>query len=184
VPRTAYTGPVFVEAGLVDPKTSARLSLQGTDVGMQTYRLGSFTVQPAANGIFIVFGDGWHDAETGSEGLGVSWRWSRGSAGLSFKNPKRDARLLLEVDQPLTASVSPPQVEVRMGDALLGAFAVRGPKEILVVPLDRAALGDQDTVSLTLSVHPTFVPAAVPQLRSIDSRELGVRVFNAYIEGR
>ena len=184
VPRTAYTGSVFVDAGLVDPKTSTRVSLQGTDLGMRTYRLGSFTVQPGANDTFVVFGDGWYDAETGSEGLGVSWRWSRGSAGLSFRNPKRDAQLLLEVDQPLAASVAPPQVAVALGGSTVATFDVKGPKEILVVPLDQTALGDGDSVAITLSVRPTFVPAAVPQLRSIDSRQLGVRLFNAYVATR
>jgi hypothetical protein len=184
VPRTGYTGPVFVDAGLVDPKTSRRLSLQGTDVGMLTYRLGSFAVQPGANDTFIVFGDGWYDAETGSEGLGISWRWSRAAAALSFRNPKRDAQLLLEVDQPLAASVAPPQVGVAVGGSTVATFDMKGPKEILVVPLDHTALGDGDSVSVTLSVRPTFVPAAVPQLRSIDSRQLGVRLFNAYVATR
>jgi hypothetical protein len=31
-------------------------------------------------------------------------------------------------------------------------------------------------------VDQTFVPADVPSLRSSDSRELGIRVFRAYVE--
>ncbi len=32
------------------------------------------------------------------------------------------------------------------------------------------------------AVDKTFVPASVPQLKSLDPRELGVRVFHAFVE--
>jgi hypothetical protein len=35
---------------------------------------------------------------------------------------------------------------------------------------------------MTIAVDHTFVPAEVPALRSADSRELGIRVFRAYVE--
>jgi hypothetical protein len=45
-------------------------------------------------------------------------------------------------------------------------------------------LGSADTVEMKIVVDRTFVPAQVPELKSTDPRELGVRVFRAYIETR
>jgi hypothetical protein len=36
-------------------------------------------------------------------------------------------------------------------------------------------------VELDLHVRPTFVPASIPSLKSADTRELGVRVFNVHV---
>jgi hypothetical protein len=185
VPRTPFTGQVHLEAGLFHPKSATRLPLRGgTDRGMQTYRLAGFAVEPGTEDIFVVFGEGWHDAESGSEGTGVSWRWSRGAATLSFRNPRRDAEFLLELDHPLAQAVEGLEVEVLAAGMSLGTFQVGGPKELLRLPLSQAAMGEAGSVELRLSVRPTFVPAALPRLRSIDSRELGVRVFNAHVSVR
>jgi hypothetical protein len=43
-------------------------------------------------------------------------------------------------------------------------------------------LGAADSIELVIAVDQTFVPADIPSLRSSDSRELGVRVFRAYVE--
>ena len=43
-------------------------------------------------------------------------------------------------------------------------------------------LGGADTIEMTISVDKTFVPAAIPALKSADSRELGIRVFRAFVE--
>jgi hypothetical protein len=49
------------------------------------------------------------------------------------------------------------------------------------IALPASVLGDADTVELTIAVDRTFVPADIPALRSSDSRELGIRVFRAYV---
>lgn len=186
VPRTPYTGRVSVDVGLFEPATGARFGLTGTDLGMATYRIAGFSVQPSADDVFIVFGEGWHDAETGGGTLGTSWRWTRGSAALSFRNPGTrnpgtSATVLLDLDRPVGQSADPSHVEVRIGDQIVGAFDVSGARTIQAIALPQAVMGSAPTVELRLAVRPTFVPAALPQLRSIDSRELGVRVFNAYV---
>jgi hypothetical protein len=53
-----------------------------------------------------------------------------------------------------------------------------------VIDLTADQLADADTVDITVAVDRTFIPAAVPALKSSDQRELGVRVFNAYVEVR
>jgi hypothetical protein len=35
---------------------------------------------------------------------------------------------------------------------------------------------------MTVTVDKTFVPASVPALASTDSRELGIRVFRAFVQ--
>jgi hypothetical protein len=43
-------------------------------------------------------------------------------------------------------------------------------------------LGPADRVDVTVRVGSTFVPAATPQLKSTDTRELGIRLLNAFVE--
>jgi hypothetical protein len=51
-------------------------------------------------------------------------------------------------------------------------------------PVTATQLGSGDTVEMRISVDRTFVPASVPELKSTDPRELGVRVFRAYVDSR
>jgi hypothetical protein len=39
-------------------------------------------------------------------------------------------------------------------------------------------------VEVTVAVDKTFVPASITQLKSTDSRELGIRVFRAYVQAK
>jgi hypothetical protein len=42
--------------------------------------------------------------------------------------------------------------------------------------------GPGDTVEITIAVDKTFIPSSIPELRSTDPRELGVRVFRAFVQ--
>jgi hypothetical protein len=37
-------------------------------------------------------------------------------------------------------------------------------------------------VEMTIAVDKTFVPASIPQMRSTDTRELGIRVFRTFVQ--
>jgi hypothetical protein len=50
------------------------------------------------------------------------------------------------------------------------------------IPLTAAQLGTSEMVELEISVDKTFVPALLPAANSKDPRELGIRVFHAFIE--
>ena len=64
-------------------------------------------------------------------------------------------------------------------------IAVTPRKELLhKTRLTAAQLGTGDMVELTLEVDKTWVPALVPAANSRDPRELGLRVFHAFIEPR
>jgi hypothetical protein len=163
-------------------KSGERVPLGGENTGDRSIRVATFTMQLPANSLFIVFRDGWHDAEVTGE-PGVEWQWSRKQGTLSFRNPKQDVNFILDVDQPVQAFPEPQKVEMRIGDAVVDSFSLpAGGRELRRVPITAAQLGTGETVDVVVTVDKTFVPASVPQLKSLDPRELGVRVFHAFVE--
>jgi hypothetical protein len=139
-------------------------------------------MQLPASALFIVFRDGWHDAEVSGD-VGVEWQWSKKQGTLSFRNPKQDVVLTLDVDEPVQALPEPQKVEVRVGETIVDSFTLpAGQRELRRIPITAAQLGAGETVDVTIGVDKTFVPAAVPQLKSLDARELGLRVFHAFVE--
>jgi hypothetical protein len=182
VPKLPYVGPAQIEVGLYSVKSGQRLPLGGENTGDRSIRVATFNVQLPANALFIVFRDGWHDAEVSGE-AGVEWQWSKKQGTLSFRNPKQDVTFILDLDQPVQAFNEPQKVEIRVGDAVVDGFSLAaGRRELRRVPLTAAQLGTGETVDVVLSVDRTFVPASVTQLKSLDPRELGVRVFHAFVE--
>ncbi len=90
---------------------------------------------------------------------------------------------MLEVDQPVQAFNEPQTVEIRIGDAVVDSFTLAaGQRELRRIPLTAAQLGSGETTDVVVAVDKTFVPASLPQLKSLDPRELGVRVFHAFVE--
>jgi hypothetical protein len=85
------------------------------------------------------------------------------------------------VDQPVLAGGQ--QVEIRVGGTAVDTFTLqRGSRELRRIRLSAAQLGDGDTVEVVLVPDRTFVPASLPELKSADARELGIRVFNLHVE--
>ncbi len=182
VPKVPYVGPAQIEVGLYSVKSGQRVPLDGENTGDRSIRVAAFNMQLPANALFIVFRDGWHDAEVSGE-AGVEWQWSKKQGTLSFRNPKQDANFLLDLDQPVQAFTEPQSVGIRLGDAVVDTFSLpAGRRELRRIPLTAAQLGAGETVDVLVSVDRTFVPAGVPQLKSLDPRELGVRVFHAFVE--
>jgi hypothetical protein len=183
VPKFPYVGEARVELGLYSPGTGDRLPLAGDTDGQRAYRVAAFTMRLQSDNVVVVFRDGWHETERGEEGSGTEWQWSRQQATLAFRNPQRDVTFYLEADQPVAAVTEPQRVEMRVGDAVLDTFSISpGQRELRRIPVAAAQLGTAETVELTLAVDRTFVPAAIPALKSTDSRELGVRVFRAFVQ--
>ncbi len=182
VPKLPYVGPAQIEIGLYSVKSGQRLPLGGENTGDRSIRVATFNMQLPANALFIVFRDGWHDAEVSGE-AGVEWQWSKKRGTLSFRNPKQDVTFILDLDEPVAAFTEPQKVEVRVGDAVVDTFNLTtGQRELRRIPLSEAQLGSGETVDVVMSVDKTFVPASVAQLKSLDPRELGVRVFHAFVE--
>jgi hypothetical protein len=181
MPKYPYVGSATVEVGLYAAASGERLPLVGDDAGMRSYRVAAIKITSDQEPVPVSFGEGWYDAESG-EGGSQEWRWSKREGTIAFKNPKRDVTLFLQVDQAIQALPEPQRVEVRTGGTVVDMFTLQpGIRELRRIPLSAGQLGPSDIGELTIAVDRTFAPARIPALRSSDSRELGVRVFRAYI---
>ena len=179
VPKFPYAGEARVNVGLYDPASGDRLPLAATPAGQRAYQVATFEMREQADNVFVVFRDGWHDTEV--EPTGLEWQWSRKEGIVSFRNPKRDALLLVQLDQP--AFRGGQQVMLRVGSTVVDTFPLaQGESALRRLNLTAAQLGDAETVEMGIAVDKTFVPATVPELKSSDARELGVRVFRVYVE--
>jgi hypothetical protein len=70
-------------------------------------------------------------------------------------------------------------VTVKSREQVIGTFAADSKERKLVsFPVTAAQLGSADMSELTLEVDQTFVPGGG------DARELGIRVFHAFIEAK
>jgi hypothetical protein len=185
VPKFPYTGDTRVEVGLFSPANGTRLPLAGQNQGMRSYRVAAFDLRGQSDNVFVVFNNGWHETEVPTEAAGVEWQWSKREGTLAFRNPKRDATVFLQLDQPVKAFSEPQQVEVRLGSTVVDRFPLPpGDRELRRIPVTADQLGSAETVEMVVAVDKTFVPASTPELRSSDARELGVRVFRVFVQPR
>jgi len=183
VPRGSTLGAVRIEVGLFSRKTGERLPLAGNDRGMRSYEAATFSIVPGAASP-VVAGNGWYDPEAG-DGPGREWQWSRMEGHLSFPNPKTPITFYLQVDQPVTTLPASQGVEVRGPGGVLETFTLApGAPRVSRLPLSTDQMGPTVRVDLTIVVSTTFVPAATAGLKSTDSRELGIRLLNAFVEPR
>jgi hypothetical protein len=183
IPKFPYVGQTRVEVGLFSPKSGERLPMTGQTRGQRSYEVATFEMRLQSDNLFVIFRDGWHETEVTGEGSGLEWQWSKKDATLSFANPMRDVEVLLQLDQPVAAISPPQQVTVKAGPNVVDSFALpAGTTELRRIKLPAAQLGTANTVELSISVDRTFVPATVPALKSNDPRELGVRVFRAFVK--
>jgi len=179
VPGNTPPGLVRLEAGVFSRSSGSRLPLAGQDRGMRAYDVASVMVAPVTN---PVAAEGWYDPETG-EAPGRQWRWSRRESHLSFANPKAPITLYLQFDQPVASLPTSQAVEVRSPAGALATLTVpAGAPQVVKVPLTPEQLGPGERAEVTVKVDTTFVPAATPQLKSTDTRELGIRLLNAFVE--
>ena len=168
---------------MYSPKSGVRVPLSGETRGQHAYQVAKFNLHPQTDNLYVVFKDGWHETEAAEEQTGVEWQWSKKAATLAFRNPMRDVVLFLQCDQPVQEVGAPQRVELRIGSMVIDSFALPpGPRELRKVELTPAQLGTGETVEVTVAVDKSFVPATITQLKSSDTRELGIRVFRAYVQ--
>jgi hypothetical protein len=183
VPKFPYSGDTSIVIGIYSPKSGMRIPLSGQSRGQREYEVARFDLRPQADNLYVVFRDGWHPTEAAEEQTGVEWQWSKKTATLTFRNPMREALLYLQCDQPVQGLDEPQHVELRVGETVVDSFTLPpGDRELRKVSLSSAQMGTGETVDVTVSVDKTFVPATITQLKSIDARELGIRVFRAYVQ--
>jgi len=182
VPNYPYVGAAKVIAGLYSIQTNERLKLSGADRGDRSYPVAELELLPQTENVFVIFKDGWHATEIASNDRGLEWQWTKKEATVAFRNPRRDAVLYLRVDNPGNKGV-PQELAIWNATDLLGTVPVAASDApVLRVPLPAARLGNADMVELRLVPDRTFVPAQEPGSNSGDTRELGVRVFNLFVQ--
>jgi hypothetical protein len=181
-PISDYVGDASFVVGLYSKSSGERLPLAGEVIEPRGVKAGSFEIRERSEPFAVLFREGWHAAEA-PEGSGVQWRWSTKSSTLVFANPKREVEFTLEVDQPNKVFSVAQHVEIRLRDAVVDDFDLEpGAPLVRKIALRPEQLGEGQTVELTVVPDKTFVPARLAALQSNDTRQLGVRVFRAFVQ--
>jgi len=182
VPVYPYIGEAAIAMGLYSPRDHSRLALAGEDHGQRSYKVAALQLLPQSENVFLIYRTGWHPAEIATDNPAVEWQWTRREALISFRNPKRDSLFYLHLDGRPDVFSEPQQVTLRIRDAVVDAFGLRSREDVIrKIPLTAAQMGAGDMVELLIQVDKTFVPATLSKA-SQDPRELGVRVFHAYLK--
>lgn len=181
-PTSRYVGNATVVVGLYSRNSGERLPLAGEAVEPRAVKVGTFEMRERSDPYEVIYQEGWHRAES-PRGAGIEWRWSTKSGMLSFANPRKDSDLVLELDQPNDVFEIPQHVDVKIGETVVDAFDVAPGRPVLRrIELPAAELGSGERVQIAVVADKTFVPARIARLQSSDDRQLGLRVFRAYVE--
>jgi hypothetical protein len=177
VPNYPYIGPAVVRLGLYDMTSGRRLVLKAEEASRREYVVARFQVLPSSDNIFLIYKDGWHPAEVDAKNPSLEWQWTKKTALLAFQNPKKDCTFYFEYDGRTDLFNPPQQVTIKIGDQTIAQFPADAKTATLkTFPLSAAQLGSADMVNMSIQVDRTFAPGGG------DSRELGIRVFHAYVE--
>jgi hypothetical protein len=185
IPVYPYVGEASIQLGLYSVTTQKRLTLAGEDVGQKAYKVARLQLQPQTENVFTVFKEGWHPAEVAEHNATVEWQWTKKDALLAFKNPKKDCVFYFDVDNPGSVFHQSQHVQVGLGNNIVDEFTLdAGQSRLRKIPITAAQLGSGEMAEIHITVDKTFVPALLNASASKDPRELGVRVFHAYIDPR
>jgi hypothetical protein len=183
VPIYPYIGDAVVQMGLYSAKDGQRLALAGQDVGQRAYGVGKLQLLPQTENVFVIFKDGWHSPEVAADNSTVAWQWTKKAATLAFRSPKRDSILYLHADNPGSAFGEPQRVNLELNGQALDSFEITPRQEVIHrTKVTAAQFGTGEMAEVRLLVDKTYVPALLPASGSHDPRELGIRVFHAFVE--
>ncbi len=185
VPIFPYVGEATLQIGLHSPKDQKRLVLTGEDMGQRAFKVGKLQLLPQTENLFTVFKDGWHPAEISADNGNIDWQWTKKEATLAFKNPKKDAVFYFDVDSPSAGLHGDQQVQLMLGGQTIEEFTVTpAERQLRKIKLPAAQMGTGDMAELHITVDKTFIPAQVSNGASKDPRDLGIRVFHAFVDPR
>jgi len=183
IPVYPYVGEAEIHMGLYSLKNQKRVSLVGQDAGMRAYKVGRLQLQPQTENVFTQFKEGWHPAEVAEHNNLVEWQWTKKTATLAFKNPRKDAVFFIDLDNPGGILEEPQQIRISIGGKTIDEFALTPKRQVLKkIPISAAQFGSEDLIELRIDVDKTFVPALLAASNNKDPRELGVRVFHVFIQ--
>jgi hypothetical protein len=182
--QAGYVGEAAVHVGLYSTKGQKRLPLAGQHAGQLEYRAATIQLLPTSENIFILFKDGWHPSETAPDNSSFEWQWTKKVATLSFRNPRKPSTFYLNGDNSSTLA-GPQTIQVKVNGHVVDTIPVTPKTPFLhKTPLTADQLGTGDMVDVALEVDKTFVPALNPSANNRDPRELGVRIFHAFVESK
>jgi len=185
VPIYPYVGEATIEVGLYSVASQKRLTLNGETTGQRAYKVGRLQLQPQTENLPSVFKEGWHPAEVAENNQTVQWQWTKKDATFTFKNPKKDVTFFFDVDNPGSVLKEPQDVQMTVNGRPLTDFTLEpGKRELKRIPIKADQLGSSEMVELKIGVDKSYVPALTPGANSKDPRELGVRVFHAFVDPR
>ena len=132
---------------------------------------------PQSENVFLIYKDGWHPAEVDAANPNSEWQWTQKRAAISFRNPKKDANFYLEYDARTDLFTPPQQVDHQDRRRRLDDLRGRLARTEAADPSRhgrpaRDGRHGRDGIEL----DKTFKPGGA------DPRELGIRVFHAFIE--
>ena len=183
VPVYPYIGEVTIAVGLYSVVNGDRLPLAGDHLGAREYRVATMEMAPQSESGFLMFEDGWYAAESVPEEPNREWQWTTGRATISFRNPKTDSTLYLEVVGRPELFDTPQILTVAIGDIEIETIEMASAVPTFhTISVPAASFGGVDTVTLTVNVEPTFVPSIATDGANSDERELGAQVFYAFLE--
>jgi hypothetical protein len=185
VPSYPYNGRAALVIGLYAPADNSRVTLAAKDRGLHAYEVAGFELVPQGENVFLIYkDDAWHPIEEARDNGAVSWRWSKRAGVIAFRNPKRDATFYVHLDgRPDLQPVKPETVSIAIGGQVLDRFTLAEKETVLrKVAISAAAFGTADTVEITIDAGSTFIPKSTPAAASQDPRELGIRVFHAFVD--
>jgi hypothetical protein len=140
---------------------------------------------PQTDNLLTIFKDGWHQAEVAGDNATIEWQWTKKDATLAFRNPKRSATFSLDVDSPGGEFHGPQQIQVALNGQVIDEFTLGvGERLLRRIQLTPSQLGEADMAELQIRVDKPWIPAQVAGGASSDKRELGVRVFHAFVDPR
>jgi hypothetical protein len=175
VPNYPYIGEAAIRLGLYQKET--RLALSGTEAGRREYVVAKFQLLPQSENVFLIYKEGWHPAEVAADNPASEWQWTQKRATISFKNPKKDATFYLEYDARIDLFTPPQQVAVLISGQPIGTFVADSKeKKLVTFPVAATQFGDAEMAEAAIEVDKTFKPGGA------DTRELGIRVFHAFVE--
>ena len=179
VPSYPYIGEARVRLGLYSPGSGKRLVLSNKEISRREYEVSTFQLLAQSENIFIIYKEGWHPAEVAPSNPAVEWQWTKKSATLSFRNPRKDATFYLQADARPDLFNPPQQVALRVAGTQIASFAASfKDQQLLTFPVAAPQFGTADMAEITIDVDRTFTPGGT------DRRELGIRVYHTFIEPR
>jgi hypothetical protein len=111
------------------------------------------------------------------------WQWTSDQATITFRNPRVASTFYLELNGRPDLLETAQVVTLTVDGNVIYSLELSSPDQTFhAIPVPAASLSEAEMSVLTLTVEPSFVPSVVIGGENSDDRELGVRVFYAFLD--